>query len=433
MKSYPISTNTSVKILLIKAMEAQVADEEFGYNISDGEEVMDNNYFDGTGPDIQEPEMPFLETPVALLAPQKTHKKQKKADRNKETRALKRKADQLESGHNIKRIATKKLQAAQSHSVTEVSIENLPITKPGWKGIVSQPLDHPNSLEQLQVAGFQEISWDGDITRVILDADGRLLVVLFPGPCGPGWKEVTTRMASKINNLRTACTINNKHLHHRRGDFAALDWAVSFGGGQQANSDVSRVSQCMSKAFMMYYPAMEKYYRETLHQVCAKYPDAKPPPGGLFAGKTINMGPKAICKPHVDSANLGAGICPVFATGNFDHRNGGHLVLQELKLAIQFPPGCYIFFPSALITHWNLPIQQDETRYSLTWYTAAGLFRWCHNDGKTDKKALTVAKDKKVYIEQKKEENQGRFSTMVARFPIWSEHPLRVLSTDSTP
>ncbi|KAI0041140.1 hypothetical protein FA95DRAFT_1478318, partial [Auriscalpium vulgare] len=70
------------------------------------------------------------------------------------------------------------------------------------------------------------------------------------------------------------------------------------------------------------------------------------------------------------------GWCAVTALGSYDHRCGGHLILWELGLVIEFPPGCTILLPSALITHGNTPIQENETRYSLTQYMAGALVRW---------------------------------------------------------
>lgn len=62
--------------------------------------------------------------------------------------------------------------------------------------------------------------------------------------------------------------------------------------------------------------------------------------------------------------------------GNFDPRLGGHLVLWDLRLVIEFPPGSTILIPSAVLCHSNIAIRAGETRYSFTQYTAGGLFRW---------------------------------------------------------
>ena len=91
---------------------------------------------------------------------------------------------------------------------------------------------------------------------------------------------------------------------------------------------------------------------------------------------TINLGPQTVTRKHVDHFNIPFGWCAITALGNFDHTRGGHLVLWELKLIIEFPAGSTIFIPSAIINHSNLAIQPHEQRYSLTQYTAGGIARW---------------------------------------------------------
>ena len=108
--------------------------------------------------------------------------------------------------------------------------------------------------------------------------------------------------------------------------------------------------------------------------------------GTAFAAASINFGPQTVSIPHLDFGNLAWGLCAVTALGNYNPDLGGHIVLEELKLVIRFPPGCTIFLPSALVTHANTPISDQETRYSLAQYSSAGLFRWVHNGFVTEKK-----------------------------------------------
>ena len=54
----------------------------------------------------------------------------------------------------------------------------------------------------------------------------------------------------------------------------------------------------------------------------------------------------------------------------------GHIILFDLKIAIEFPPGSSILIPSALLRHGNVPIQPGETRLSFTQYCAGSLLRW---------------------------------------------------------
>lgn len=71
----------------------------------------------------------------------------------------------------------------------------------------------------------------------------------------------------------------------------------------------------------------------------------------------------------------------VKAFKNFDYKKGGHIVFWELGIAIELPPGAEIWFPTALLVHSNTAIGKDETRYSVTSYTGAGIFQWVYRGG----------------------------------------------------
>jgi hypothetical protein len=96
----------------------------------------------------------------------------------------------------------------------------------------------------------------------------------------------------------------------------------------------------------------------------------------VFACSTFNFGPHTVSFAHTDPGNLPYGWCAVTSLGPFDPKRGGHLVLWDLQLVIEFPPGSTILLPSAVIRHSNVAIQKGEERYSFTQYTAGGLFRW---------------------------------------------------------
>ncbi|PBK65432.1 hypothetical protein ARMSODRAFT_891919, partial [Armillaria solidipes] len=96
----------------------------------------------------------------------------------------------------------------------------------------------------------------------------------------------------------------------------------------------------------------------------------------IFAACTFNFRPRTICFEHMDSRNLPFGWCAIMALGRFNPKKGGHFILWDLKLVIEFPPGSMILIPSAVLCHSNTAISRKETRYSFTQYMAGGLFRW---------------------------------------------------------
>lgn len=127
----------------------------------------------------------------------------------------------------------------------------------------------------------------------------------------------------------------------------------------------------------VFAPDLKKFTLETLSAVKASVPDLKYPyEDHPFASVTFNIGPSACTKPHRDVMNLTWGWCAVTSLGDYDHTKGGHLILWDLSLAIQFPPYSTIFIPSAVLTHSNTAVGPTEHRSSITQYNSAGLFRW---------------------------------------------------------
>lgn len=98
-----------------------------------------------------------------------------------------------------------------------------------------------------------------------------------------------------------------------------------------------------------------------------------------FAATTLNLGQQSVSVDHVDIGNSPKTFCALTPLSNHDPARGGHLVLWDLGVMIQFPPGATILLPSALLRHSNTTIQQGETRYCFIQYFAGGLFRWVEN------------------------------------------------------
>lgn len=87
-------------------------------------------------------------------------------------------------------------------------------------------------------------------------------------------------------------------------------------------------------------------------------------------------------------------MCFDTAGGDFDPNKGGHLILHELRCYIKMPPGRIVLFPSAAITHETVPISPGESLWSLTGYSAAGLWRYADQGMKT--RSAWLAKDPKA-------------------------------------
>lgn len=96
----------------------------------------------------------------------------------------------------------------------------------------------------------------------------------------------------------------------------------------------------------------------------------------VFPMLTFNLGPRTVTFPHRDHLNYAPGWCAITSMGDYDPEKGGHLVLWDLGLIIEFPPGSTILIPSSTMLHSNTEVGRHETRMSITQYAPAGLFRW---------------------------------------------------------
>lgn len=111
---------------------------------------------------------------------------------------------------------------------------------------------------------------------------------------------------------------------------------------------------------------------------------ARPFAGSIFASAAFNFGPNVWTFKHRDVLNVPFGMCAVQALGDFDATIGGHLILWDLKLVIEFPAGATILLPSATISHSNLPVQLGDSRGSFTQYTSGGLMRFVDHGCRTE-------------------------------------------------
>ena len=121
----------------------------------------------------------------------------------------------------------------------------------------------------------------------------------------------------------------------------------------------------------------------------------------IWPAATFNLGPNTVTYEHRDVANLAFGWCAVTAFGRFNAKLGGHLILWDMNLVIEFPPGSTILIPSAVLRHSNVALQPNDVRMSLTQYCAGGLFRWKEQGYQTSKNFEAKDKEGKRLFDQK--------------------------------
>lgn len=134
------------------------------------------------------------------------------------------------------------------------------------------------------------------------------------------------------------------------------------------------------KLFKNFEQRLEGYYK--LDRFA---PHFSRPFDSVFPATTFNLGLKVETVEHCDYKNKANGWLAVTAVGKFNPEKGGHLILRDFGLVIEFPPGSTILFPSAIVQHGNVPIRPGETRMSITQFAAGGLFRYADYGYRTER------------------------------------------------
>ncbi|KAJ8094777.1 hypothetical protein PM082_009988 [Marasmius tenuissimus] len=313
------------------------------------------------------PPAPLPKPVVFIPDPSKTAKQNKNAKRHsvwRDGRRSVRLIIQEQVGTTLKacaiRKATRTLLDKKMHLTIPKSLtECLEQRKGGsWTGRKVVRNGKTYTLDKvLSLPGMQSIEWDGKETVVIRGSDGGHATTLLKPRPATSLRVTLSRRSGR----------RSMHIPSIRGFFAMP---------------------------IVYYPKLERLYANVKDKLRVDNPSlADPLPGCCFSACNLNLG-RAVTLRHTDFLNLLFGQCAVLALGDFKYKKGGDLVLWDLGLVIEFPPGAMILLPSALLEHLNVSIAGDERRSSITFYSASGLFRWVTNGYMSDKEFKARASTK---------------------------------------
>ncbi|KAK7461781.1 hypothetical protein VKT23_008213 [Stygiomarasmius scandens] len=243
---------------------------------------------------------------------------------------------------------------------------------------------------------FKLIRWDGRVSMPLIDSAGRIFAVLVGYPPKDQTWESVHKAAADLLQKYAADVAMESNDPSRQGVTIYISVGYSFGGGQkfpklfnqepsnQAILDELLSSECfqrisghVSSAFLTWAPKLHHLYAETIAEYQAKDPSfSKNFPGTSFMAATFNFDQQTESVEHLDYFNYIFGWCGITSLGSFDYTKEGHLILWDLKLVIEFPPGTSILIPSCYLRHSNTAVGRDKTRFSFTEYSAGGLFRY---------------------------------------------------------
>ncbi|KAJ7160680.1 hypothetical protein C8R43DRAFT_881480 [Mycena crocata] len=271
-----------------------------------------------------------------------------------------------------------------------------------------------------------------------IDCHGKVCAVYGGKPDDEDFMKTIHDPAVEAMELaRAQASLADDHTFHRRGNWASLTAGDSHGGGQVqpgalVNGIINTTVLCCllshfsfirfagfaTGLFANWAPELFDFYVDYMGAFYKRYSHLhRPFLNGIWSAVTFNLGPYTCALGHRDFANLAFGWCAITALGYFNYQKGGHLILWDCHLVLEFPPGCTILIPSAAIFHSNIPISNTERRYSFTQYTAGGLFRWVEHGFKTEEEYMATLTRREREEEQqlgleRAREGAGMFSTL---------------------
>ena len=169
------------------------------------------------------------------------------SQRHKEKQRIKRSKDraaaQAKAGTSLKACSLKYRARAVPVEAPLVFGDLRPtVTLPAWRALgenseekSSRGLTYTQE-ELIKERGMKLIDWDGRTPRPILDRVRRVVGVLAGQPRGGAWQsKVNAEAAHELEHAREHLNFTDEQIHHRRGPFPAMDYGISFGGGQEAS------------------------------------------------------------------------------------------------------------------------------------------------------------------------------------------------------
>ncbi|KAK7018726.1 hypothetical protein VNI00_018286 [Paramarasmius palmivorus] len=354
-------------------------------------------------------------------------RKKRRYQRKTELARLKRKeeARARDAKAEVDAYAISVAQSSQHAVLSGFNAMGMPASKPGWIGTKEM-----SRADLPPVSKLRDFCWDGKVTVLLIDELDRIWTVLgAPPPRAKDWGSVNAGLMEALEHYDKESAFSSADMANRRaeGQHAARNLGVSSGGGQKQpgniairglknqaairafsnNQYLGRLVGHTGRLYATYANRLAAESRRVFRELKGRLPGLvfplhPSPEGSYWAARCLNTaGTKetaaVVTVPHTDFGNWAPGWCCITAIGDFDPDRGGHLVLWNVGLKIRFPPGCSILFPSALITHSNVPIEEGERRYSIVEFTAGGLFRWVHNGYKNDEDLIMADEEWRLW------------------------------------
>ncbi|KAJ7237601.1 hypothetical protein C8J57DRAFT_1529151 [Mycena rebaudengoi] len=193
----------------------------------------------------------------------------------------------------------------------------------------------------------------------------------------------TTLQVEALELAAAQASLSEQQLYHRRGHFGSLTDGQTHGTGRvQPGTFINgainaailatlvgtfaffRIAGFATGIFANWAPDVFEFYLVQMRLFYGRNPHLRRPfINSIFSACTVNLGPRTCALGHRDFANLVFGWCAITALGKFDWKKGGHLILWDCKLILEFPPGTTILIPSS--RHFSLQHPHRTPRKAL--------------------------------------------------------------------
>ncbi|KAF8207398.1 hypothetical protein K438DRAFT_1755447 [Mycena galopus ATCC 62051] len=141
-----------------------------------------------------------------------------------------------------------------------------------------------------------------------------------------------------------------------------------------------------SSGLARFLPKLYQYQATTIKGLWDDRPELERPfVNSVFPTTTLNLGPNVVTPEHVDMLNNPFSMCMITSNGTFDHTQGGHIYMKQLKTVCEFPSGSTILLLSGTCGHGNTPIRPGKSRYQSTESL------WSQPDGARQKREIDGA------------------------------------------
>ncbi|KAK7040679.1 hypothetical protein VNI00_009585 [Paramarasmius palmivorus] len=304
--------------------------------------------------------------------PEQEQRRSHAKTQSKKNRQLKRAAAKALKTPETYVAPSPKRPRLQESVILDVGMDQLRASHNGFTGYHTEYGNEEYTLNDMIGEGskfnFRKIEWNGKFDMTLVKTVIKLLIALADNQRG-GFGALSAGVS---------CDQGMKHPQVVGQSIATNDHIIR---NLLSDPDVRRLAGYQSSAFYHCQPVLYKQYADNRTELKKK--DASLYwnfANSIFAHVTFNFGPRTVCVEHTDFANHADGFCAITALSpterGYDYKKGGHLILWDLKLVIEFPPGTTILLLSAVLRHSNTAIAPDKWRYSFTQYTAGSLFRW---------------------------------------------------------